>query len=254
MKSITSVIFTKKCLLAVTFFVAISISGFQLYKVHTLEVELNNHKVALQDFLERQESMQLALKKLGRTKIDFSESRKYEFEISTSYIDRDFMNGYWNQIVTTTIGGFDKKFGFTEYVIEPFSYSGDENEVETYLRREGGLGSWFYNLRTGDGVDVNSIDELLALIGKIDSEAEAASLVYMTIPDLLVRDGMLVGNTYELQDGSYLVQVTNKNTFGCGSHDSTKSIYLVTRDGKIDLYMSELEAPYKEGDLYICVD
>ena len=254
MKKITSVIINKEFLLTIALFVIASVTTFQFFKIGNLEAELNKLRNGLQAIDRGQKAIEVALKTHGKTKIEFSESRKYEFQISRPILSEDFLLDYWNKIYTTTIGGFDEKFGFTEYVIEPFPYEGEKNEVKTFLRREGGLGSWYYNLRTKDGLDVNSKEKLLDLIGKIDSAAEAASLVYMTVPDLLVKDNILIGNTYQLPYGGFLVQVTNKNTFGCGFHDHTKSIYYVTEDGEVSLYVSELGREYDENDAVLCVD
>lgn len=104
-----------------------------------------------------------------------------------------------------------------------------------------------------DGEEIRTKESLIKLLGTIDDEQEAMSLVYVLASDLLIDKNILVGHTYELENSNgFLVQVTNKNTYGCGTHEHLKVIYLVSRNGEVNFAVSEL--PDENSELGLCID
>lgn len=180
---------------------------------------------------------------LKRGNVEFKD--RYQVEEGMAF-GHWILDKQWNRITVSILEGFDANLGLTIKEEENF-------EQKEALKVEGGEVSKRVYLVDANGNEIRNKTDLLNLIGTIDSEEEAMSLVAITTGDIQIDNNVVVGFTYTLDDHwGYLVQVTNQNTFGCGIHEYLKEIYLVTNTGDVTLAVYELPDENKfEG---LCID
>lgn len=130
----------------------------------------------------------------------------------------------------------------------------EREEQEKALKREGCLrGRYFYlsEKKLINPQRIYNFQELKTKFLPVENENEAVAFVASTTSDLVyLHDKKLLGYTAVTKDG-YLVQVVDKNTCGCGSHEDTGAIYKVTKSGEITLLAT---TPFKSRGLDVCVD
>jgi hypothetical protein len=139
------------------------------------------------------------------------------------------------------------------YTINKTSGCGDDSIVE-YLKYEGGMCQIGYWLTDDGGNEIRNKQKLLSLLGSINTEPKAISLLGLTINDLKISsDGILSGHIFFIHEG-FLVEVIRKNTFGCGDHRPTSEIYFVHISGEYELIAKEILPIEKTSEAVLCVD
>lgn len=167
----------------------------------------------------------------------------------------------WNKISTGKLEGFSPKTSLVEKSTEPENRNSKEHCKEpatvlesggNYLKVEGALCGVGYWLEDTEGIKIDSFEKLISRFGPVETEAEAVSFVSTTKEDLEInKNGVTEGHTLTIKDG-FLVQVVYQNTFGCGSHESSRVIFKITRRGEIQKIA--FEEPKPGSGPTICAD
>jgi hypothetical protein len=150
------------------------------------------------------------------------------------------------------------------------SVSTEEKKCQGFLKYEGGMQSKGQCLIIGRYSETEQIidakDKFLKQFAPVDNESEAQAFVNNFEPDIsrnkcfdcpecdcmpTERDVKVLA----LPD-YYLVQLTKKNTYGCGLHRPTKVIYKVQKDGFYKLIAREqfLKSDVDESQPNPCID
>lgn len=182
---------------------------------------------------------------------------RYRIDRFTWYDDavkKEYKKMNWQEGDFSAISGLDIKYQAREVRTEKCATE-EELGYKDYLRVEGGMCPMPVKLMVldkGKGKEVSGVAGLLAMLGKIDNAEKAVTLVILTTPDVKRNSESLVPGRVVGSDAGYLVEYAVRNTFGCGVHQPTKQIVLVTESGEIKLVASEKENPF--SGLEICVD
>lgn len=152
----------------------------------------------------------------------------------------DYAEAIWKEITTSKLAGFSAEGEISE------KKSSECQDSETnFLRGEGGLcrtGFWL-ELKKGDAiVKIDSPEKLKEVFSPIESEAEAISFLAVSSSDLLINYDIPEGYLLPIDD-DYLIQVVQKNTYGCGYHVPTGVIFKVSKLGEIESIAFEKEKP-----------
>ncbi len=164
---------------------------------------------------------------------------------------------YWQKITTQKLAGFTPPTILTEQ--KTASCITDYTQNKQYLTTSGGMcliGHWLEN---NQGTKITSKNKLIEYFAPIDNAAEAVSFILNLYSDLKINPKNNIAEGYSLtikeenNQTAYLIQLVNKNSFGCGLHIETKIIYKVNTNADIKIIAKEQEPTSENLPIY-CVD
>lgn len=177
------------------------------------------------------------------------QKRFQDYEWNSKEDKNKYAEADWKEITTSRLAGFSAEGEITE------KKSSECQSSETnFLRGEGGLcrtGFWL-ELKKGDvNIKIDSPEKLKEVFSPLDSEAEAISFLVTSTSDLQINYDIPIGQVLVIDDG-YLIQLVQKNTYGCGYHVPTGVIFKVSKLGEVESIAYEKVKP-STGPA-VCID
>lgn len=170
-----------------------------------------------------------------------------DYQWNDTVLQTQYSNIFWNKITISRLAGFSPQTALSERKTDCRQDGGG-----SYLRSEGGLCHVGFWLEDSSGQKVDSLEKLALRFAPVENESEAVSFVAAVHGDLKTGvNEILEGHTLTIADG-FLVELTRKNTFGCGSHEPTEVIFKISPSGEMQEIASEKEKP-ASGPI-LCVD
>ena len=171
-----------------------------------------------------------------------------DYQWDNAIFQTQYQNVLWDKITSDKLAGFSPKTVLTENKTKEC----EGRDGGSYLRVEGGLCGIGFWLEDSSGVKIDSIEKLTNRFAPVESEAEVVSFIVVTQGDLkIATSGVPEGHVLAITD-AFLVQLVNKNTFGCGGHEPTGVIFKISKSGEILKIAKEEERP-SDGPIS-CID